>query len=226
MRTRAIRSCVVALVITAAAARASAAEAKKNASSNEPLVVGDGYTIRVERQGVSQRFSGDLVKLNDRWIVLHCASKRRHDTSLFSKIPFLGHKQRGASVGRIDELLWIPLEASVVEKRTPATTHTNPQPVAGDAPPAHRGCTVQMAVGGKLLRAEGGLEVVRDDELTIAAPRKVKKEQTPVTPASLASLASTSGIKGYETRYVRRHLPRNDILCIRVPDFDSSTISQ
>jgi len=227
MRADLAKWCLIAVVLVLATAGANSQEVDEAPSADDGFVVGDAYTIRAERHGIQQRFIGDLVKINDHWIVLRYVSIGRHDHDMpvLSKIPFVGRMFRSASVGRTDEYLWIPRDAATVEKRTQTADRATAQPPADDAPPQHAACSVQLVVGDKVARREGGMEAVTDDELTISMPKRVKVATAiPTTVAGLASMASSINIKGYETHYIRERLACHDILCVRVANFDPAAL--
>ena len=100
-------------------------------ASIDRLVVGDWYTIDVDRDGFNERFQGDFVKANDRWLVLRRISESRNDVGVPSapKIPFEKPKQFSkVSIGVQTEYLWIPREAATIAGRTRAVKS---QPMAG-----------------------------------------------------------------------------------------------
>ena len=218
-----LRWYVVALVLLLPT-MAQGQGARKTGVPDQGLVIGDVYTLRVERQGVHERFKGNLVKLNDRWIVLRHTAEHRTDEKSDSHglFPFIGRKSNSESANRLDELLWIPRDAASIESHAQATDRAAAFLPTGDAPPEHAACDVQLVHAGKALRRQGGIEAVSRDSLTVSVPKKVKTNFTvPSTPEKLASI-STTGLNRVETHYVRQHFATRDILCVHVVNFDAS----
>lgn len=220
-----LRWYVVALILLLLPTAARGQAAKKVGVPDQGLVMGDVYTLRAERQGVYERFKGNLVKLNDRWIVLrrtaeHQADEKSESHGLF---PFLGRKSNSEQASRVDELLWIPRDAATVESHTQATDRAAAFLPTGDAPPEHAACDVQLVHAGKSLRRQGGIEAVSGDSLTVSVPKKVKTNfAVPSTPEKLASI-STTNLNRVETHYVRHHFATREILCVHVVNFDISS---
>ncbi len=226
-----VRWCAVTVILALGPAVAGGQSVNRAGAgaTDAGLVIGDAYTLRAERQGVQERFTGNLVKFNARWVVLRCISESRsdHNGPVLSMIPFMGRRFRGVSSVRTDEYVWIPREAATVEARNGAAHQANVQPPAGDAPPPHSACAVQLVRAGKAVRRQGGIEAVTDDELTISMPKKVKVAfAIPTTPESLASMPNNIGVNRYETHYVREQLAHRDILCVRVANFDAATFGR
>ncbi len=227
MRASRIHGWSVAVILAAVSAalptRAGGQNLSETAASGSALglVVGDGYTIRAERHGAVQRFTGNLVKLNDRWLVLRSVAENRREygVPVLAKIPVLGHAFTKSSVGQSDEFLWIPREAATVEKRTPAASPPPVIPTLAEAPPAQTTCAVELAVADKVVRRLGGLEAVKDGSLTLSVPKKVS---VPVPPKLLSFRPTTTTRQ--ETHYDRQQLARADILCVRIPNYDPTAL--
>src|SRR5262245_16127658 len=82
---------LVAAILLAAPGMAGEVE-PSGATADSSLVVGDSYTIRAERHGAKQQFKGELVKANDRWIVLRHITPRRRGWSIpvLAQLPVIG----------------------------------------------------------------------------------------------------------------------------------------
>jgi hypothetical protein len=205
---------------------ASAKGRRNDEPIDQTLVVGDSYTIRAERHGAQKDFTGELLKANDRWIVLRHVTKGRRELSLplVSKIPLLGDGFRIKGVTPRDEFLWIPREAATVAEHTPAAATSNTQPAVGDEPTLKVVCAVEVARGEQIVRREGGLEVLSDKGLTISIPRKIKTESGAggiVFPV----LGSTPHAKHTENRYTREQHARHDILCIHLLNYETASVA-
>lgn len=223
MRTRHILGCSIAVLLLLASATAWAQGAGEAATpaNDLGLVLGDGYTIRAEQHGAVQRFTGSLVKLNDRWIVLHSVSDGRHEFSALSKLPLVGRTMfRKADAGHTDEYLWIPREAAAVEKRTPSAQPPAAAPILGDAPAVRTLCAIEVAVGDKVVRHQGGLEAIKGERYTVAVPKKIAAKQS--TTAVMTLTASRT--RREETRYDLHQHARADILCVRIPNYDPAVL--
>jgi hypothetical protein len=189
------------------------------------LVVGDFYTIRVERHGARKQFQGDLVKLNDRWLVLrHVSAGNDHGVTPMAKLPLVGRWFRSAITSPADDYLWIPRDAAVVESHGAAKGYPGGGPL-GEQPAEQVSCTIEFAKGERIEKREGGMESVGDDGLTITVPKKVSVE-APLAGFGLATLAGgTISRTRMETRYSRQLISQADVLCVRVGNFNPAVLA-
>jgi hypothetical protein len=192
------------------------------------LVVGDSYTIRSERHGVRQQLEGQLVKVNDRWIVLHRVTKgqRARSVPVLSVMPGIGQKFRMPAAPGVDEYLWIPREAAMVEAHARADGSPGTATALGESPALQVSCAVELAQAEHVVRREGGLEAMSEQSLTLAVPRKVTVDApSPVFALAALFTPDAFGRKKVENRYTREQHARGDILCIRVANFDPSLLT-
>jgi hypothetical protein len=192
---------------------------------DESLVVGDSYTIRVERHGAKRQFQGDLAKVNDRWLVLrHVSNGRDHGLGPMARLPLVGRWFRGAITQPVDEYVWIPRDAATVESH--GTGARVPGGVTlGEHPAEQVSCTVEFAKGDRIERREGGMETVNDTAFTIAVPKQVTVE-APLSGFGLASLAGDAMTRTRtETRYSRQLISRSDVMCVRVGNFNPAVLA-
>ena len=146
----------VLAILMLLAPTASAKEKAGKAPPDDSLVIGDGYLLRVERNGVRKQFRGNLVKLTDRWIILRrqSVSSASHQIPLLSGIPIVGSIFHTSIPERHDEFLWIPREAATVEKRIQAAKPSEVKAPQGDDPPVKVACAVEaVAVGAGFTEA-------------------------------------------------------------------------
>jgi hypothetical protein len=220
MRAISIGGSLVALVLMLGA---GALGKDKNASSpDNSLVVGDGYILHVERHGVAQKFRGDVVKLTDRWIVLRRVTVSRVDRQIpvLATLPVVGAVFHTSIPQRHDEFCWIPRDAATVEKRIHAAKPAEIKPPDGDEPQTKVACRVELARGTKLIQREGGMQAVTPDSVTVDVTTTIPFEM-PTSAVGFFTTASDS--KRPKFRYTREQFAREDILCVRVPNFDSAT---
>lgn len=189
------------------------------------LVVGDSYTIRVERHGAKRQFQGDLAKVNDHWLVLrHVSSGRDHGMTPMARLPLVGRWFRGAITQPVDEYVWIPRDAATVESHGTGKGAPGGVPL-GEQPAEQVSCTIEFAKGDRIERREGGMESVSGEALTIAVPKKVSVE-APLSGFGLASLAGDAMTRTRtETRYSRQLISRGDVMCVRVGNFNPATLA-
>jgi hypothetical protein len=218
------------LVVASALIAGDLAWAKKPDKSEEntadlTLVIGDSYTVRAARAGASQKLEGELVKITDRWIVLRHTSPGRREriVPMLSKVPFVGPLFRTRGVSALDEFVWIPRDAVTVEARRQSTKPPTDATTLGDQPAVQVLCAVDVAVGERVTRREGGLESLSSERLMIAVPGKVDVTE-PLPAFGLPVLSGESGKKRTETRYSREQFALHDILCIHVPNYDPATL--
>lgn len=218
MRATQIYWSFVAVILVLAAA-ASAKEKLSKAPADNSLVVGDGYFLRVERNGAGKQFRGDLVKLTDRWIVLRriSVSSLRREIPVLSTIPLVGGVFYASIPERHDEFLWIPREAATVEKRIQPAKPLVIKAPEGDEPPTKVACAVELVVGKKAVQREGGMQAIKDDKVTLAVTTTIPFE---MPTSALGAITSAGDSKRPKARYSREQFARKDILCVRVPNFD------
>jgi hypothetical protein len=223
-----ILTCLAGVIVVAGSALAPGAETGESQpnSSEAVLAIGDTCTVKTERHGARQQFNGELIKLNDRWLVLRRASGNASDrhASVWSKIFFAGAKNDPAKDLTTYEYLWIPRDAATIEKKTPASGPPNVPATMGEAPPVQVYCAVELAVGGRVARHSGGMEALSDDKLTLSVSKQVSVDVR-VPPIGLPFAMDTFGKKRIEKHYAREQLPLGDILCIHVPDYDPAALT-
>lgn len=183
--------------------------------------VGDAYQVNVERHGIRERYSGNLVKVTPRWIVLHTVSNRRTSVakSAWSDAPLLGPLFRRTRNEVVDEFVWVPRPAASVDKHEPAEQPQTPAAPPGDDPPVHVTCNVQLAGRTKVGFRAGGLQSIDDKQLTLAVPREVPVEEPTNVFDSLKSRALGRGVSS-ESTVSMQSLPMRDVLCVRVANFE------
>jgi hypothetical protein len=221
------RTCPFLLILVLALPMVALAKAPRGETVDPALVVGDAYTIRVERHGTHKEFDGELVKANDRWIVLRHVTGGRRELSipLISKLPLVGDGFRIRAIAARDEFLWIPREAATVEKHTASADPATAQPAIGDEPTLKVACAVEIAAGERIVRREGGMEALSDQAVTIAVPRKVTVENG-LTAFGLPFFGTVpEGKSRVETRYSREQHARGDILCIHLANFEAAALA-
>src|SRR5689334_23052669 len=74
------------------------------------LVVGDSYNLRVERHGVKLNPSGIVMKVTDRWILLHSIRVQAsvQVVPYIGDIPLIGRVFQRSKGTRVDEYIWVP----------------------------------------------------------------------------------------------------------------------
>ena len=149
-------------------------------ASIDRLVVGDWYTIDVDRDGFNERFQGDFVKANDRWFVLRRISESRNDVAVpsASKNAFLKPKQFSkVSVGIRTEYLWIPREVATVSGRTRAATSQPIADIDGESPAPGASCAVVLPADQKTVEHNGSLVEITDEKIVLSQRRVYTKSR-------------------------------------------------
>lgn len=209
------------------------AEADSTADA-ETLVVGDWYKVRVKRRGVSAQLQGELVKVNDQWIVLRVISEGRSEYAVpvASKIPYVGKRLfKNVGIGRRDDNLWIPRDAATVEERTSlaqrkgetdgvaqvAAEAASDAPVTvGEEPPAGGACELEIAGAKASEQAVGEVVAVTDDVVSLMVTRNVAVTEVVPLVGELPFVGRAFTRDRVERRKERRQIDRADILCLRV----------
>jgi hypothetical protein len=164
------------------------------AATDVNLVVGDQYTLNVQRGGTAKTYRGDLIKLTDRWVVLRRTTARRHNPERIFwalpqslRAPAASHSY--AIVSRSD--LWIPREAATVESHRDRAVGPaeKPLPIPENLKQAH--CTGTLVRGEREIDLTGNLMRFDDERLI---------------------LSTVAGLQNREQKF-----DRADILCVSVP---------
>jgi hypothetical protein len=208
------------LVATIVAPTFAGAKEKTQPTPPAPasLTVGDGYLVRVERHGARKQFKGELVKVNDRWLVLRATAVIRKNDS--KGITLVSGVFGGSTKEERQEFLWIPRDAvKGIDNLAHASKSSTARIPEGEIPPNKLACVVDTAVRDKVVQRAGGMQAVKDDHVTLSVATKVAFE-LPNTTASWLMTATERNRP--HLRYSRERLAHQDILCIHVPDLDAA----
>ncbi len=201
-------------LLPAAVAHAAGADARI-----DHLVVGDSYWLQVERHDVRQEIGGDLVKVTDRWIVLHQLSEGRneHGVPVLSSIPYIGHTFKNVGIGRTDVYKWIPRDAVVIRGRLKATDPPAVEPPRDDEPSLKAACEIRfVGMDNKVVEQEGTLKQMSDDRLTFSETEPLRVD---VPKPGWSKLPWVGGyfIESHtEIREKLTEIARGDIFCITI----------
>ena len=222
-----LRTFLIGLVVALSALTALAQEARRKVADDEKLsptdierlVVGDGYTIVAQRNGIRERLMGDLVKANERWIVLRSVSEGRHEygVPVLSSVPFVGKRMfRNVGIGRTDELLWIPREAAQITGRTLATDKPAVDAPQGEDPALQSDCTVQLVTEQRTVQREGKVVATSDSELTLAIETVEAVHKPRAVLSRIPVVGDSFYSTTYETRRTKERLVLEAVLCVRM----------
>jgi hypothetical protein len=204
------------LILPTAVARAADAEPDARI---DHLVVGDGYWIHVERNGVQQDCGGDLAKATDRWIVLRSLSEGRSERGVpvLRKIPYIDRLFKNVGIGRTDNYVWIPREAATIRGRLRAAKPVDFEPPAGDEPGERSPCEVTF-VGSdhKVADRDGKLLKIAKDRLTLVETERFSVEVRKPGWSNLPVVGGYFIDTRTETRETLTDIARSDLLCLRV----------
>jgi len=209
----------------------------------EALVVGDRYRIRVKRRGISHLVSGDLVKVNNQWIVLRMVSEGRTEFAVpvVSKVPYFGKRLfKNVGIGRIDETLWIPREVATVDQRTITATAPDDKvtqtstfdaqtqqdrkapPIdprlipSGEEPPTGSACDLELASSKEVVHASGDVVAVTDEVVSLMITENLQEQIRVPVLGDVPFLGKAFSQTRTIQRQTRRHFDRADLMCVRI----------
>ncbi len=180
------------------------------------LEVGDKYEIVVERQGVKKQYSGTLVKMNDRWLVLHSVVEGRTEQGvpLVSKLPSTNKRLfRNVGIGRANQFYWIPREAAVVQGRSMSHEKRELLTPQGDEPTSGSQCWVDVVKDGKVV--DGFSTITLGDEYLKCHLHFTKAVDHP-SPVlgKLPIIGNSFKTRIYKTEELNLQFRWNDVMCI------------
>jgi hypothetical protein len=213
-----IGGCLLAIV---AVALLSATVAHAAAPDNriDHLVVGDGYWLQVERHGVRHVIDGDLVKVTNRWIVLHRLSEGRSDygVPVLSKIPYINRQFKNVGIGVTDDYDWIPREAAIIRGRLHAANPSSIEPPREDEPNLRAACAVKfVGTDKKVVEQEGKLKEMSDDRLTLSETEAFRVDVPKPGWSKLPWVGGYFIESRTETREKLTEIARSDVCCISI----------
>jgi hypothetical protein len=218
MHFRLVERSLIATVILLSTAVVHAADSEPDTRIDH-LVVGDGYWIHVERNGVQQECAGDLVKATDRWLVLHSLSESRSERGVpvASKLPYVNRLFKNVGVGRADEYVWIPRDAATIRGRLRAAKPVAIEPPAGDEPSLRAACEVTfVGADHKVADREGKLQAITDERLTLLVRETFSVEVRKPGWSNLPLVGGYFIDTRTETREKLADVVRADLLCLRI----------
>jgi hypothetical protein len=121
-------------------------------AADADLVLGDGYTMEVRRGNAAETYSGPLVQVTDKWVVLRKMVVAGSDGGIpYPKdIPLIGGLF-GHSTRLTQELdVWIPREAATIESHLKVAQRPAEMPHLTEAPPLDSECYVEVAAGDQV----------------------------------------------------------------------------
>lgn len=214
--------CLVSAGVCRAQESATATDAATPAAAYA-WQVGDIYEIRAERRGIGERMRGSLVKVTPRWIVLHVVTsqKRIEPQSGWADAPLIGPLFRKSRSETVEQFVWVPRDAALIEKHQPLPEPDAMAAPPGDDPPRNTACTVQLAGHNEISRRDGGLEAVTAKRLTLSVPKVVAVE-APTNGLDYLKFKALGRGDESRTEVSRQELPLRDVLCVRVVNFEAA----
>jgi hypothetical protein len=196
---------VVGLVCAASEVRAQVVQASSIQPAPGQFIVGDWYDIVVQRQGVTEKTSGILLKADDDWIVLASvttsAYEKRTGTPVLMYLPYVGKSFRYTKTiaENFRSYSWVPRNGMQIERHsTQIGAKEKLIFKTGEAPRLGEQGTLNYVKDGK--GANLGIETRADtaDEtlrrLTEIVPIKdmlIVHTRVPLTAAELKLITST-----------------------------------
>lgn len=197
-------------------ARATLAEDDSSVAVTD-LVVGDSYTIRVERSGVVESFSGALVKANAEWIVLERELEGRNEQGIpSSKLGFFNRTFKNVGIGREHDVVWLPREAATVEQRTMSAKRAELAEVATDEPPTNSFCRIQYADGAETKSISGELSSQDETDLTVSSEVMVEERQGVPLLSDIPLVGRAFTRKTQVSQHRSHKFARDDVLAVRI----------
>lgn len=196
---------------------ATCANAQDDRAAVTDLVVGDGYTIRVERNGVTETIAGDLVKATANWIVLERQQGEQTEYAVpISKLPYFSRTFKNVGVGREHDVVWLPREAATIEQRSMSAEQPPLTEIDGDEPPSGQLCHVQYVAGAEAKSVSGKLSNDEGTDLTVSSEVMVEERQG-VPMLSEIPLVGRAFTRTTRIAQHRSHkLARANVLAVRV----------
>jgi hypothetical protein len=218
--------CLISLICLAPAGAGRAAEPAATDDARGPAFAwqaGDIYEIRAERRGIGERLRGTLVKVTPRWIVLHVETAQQITDAKtgWGDAPLIGPFFRRKRTEKVEQFVWVPRDAALIEKHQPLAEPEAIPPPPGDDPPRHMACTVELAGRTQVGRRDGGLEAVTAKQLTLAVPRVVAVE-APSNGLEYLKAKALGGGPESRTEVSRHELPLSDVLCVRMANYEAA----
>jgi hypothetical protein len=218
MHFRLFERSLIATVILLSTAVVHAADSEPDTRIDH-LVVGDGYWIHVERDGVQEECNGNLARATDHWIVLHSLSEGRNERGVpvLSSLPVVGRKFKNVGIGRTDNYIWIPRDAATIRGRLRVANPAVAESLAGDEPRLRAACEVTF-VGSdhKVADLNGKLQAITDERLTLLVSETFSVEVRKPGWSNLPLVGSYFIGTRTETREKLTDIARSDLLCLRI----------
>lgn len=225
-------ACLAGAVNLMAAEPAAPAKSEETAKAEQPaaettapaevpagqkLVIGDHYRIRVQRDGDHEIVNGTLVKVTERWIVLHHVAEGRAEQGVpvLRDFPGLNKVFKNVGVGRTDESVWVPRDIAKVEARTLREEKTEVKVPHGAAPMAFGAGMVRLADRDRWGK-NGQLEAISDDGVMFKSTELIETRKPVPVIGQLPLLGNLFETTEYEPREHRASYTPDKILCVRV----------
>jgi len=193
--------------------RATAQE-ESTAAVNE-LVHGDEYTIRVERRGASESYTGLLLLAHPDWIVLQHEEAGRQEGVPVSQRPFFHRMFK--NVGRHEILVWLPREAATIVQRVKPHDQRPLVDVAELGTPfCFSSCQIDYVEAGELKKLQGGLLHAEDADFTIQWETMVAEQKSLPLLSDIPLVGRAFRYPVLAAQYRDHKLKRDDVLAVRV----------
>ncbi|MBX3413536.1 MAG: hypothetical protein KF708_12670 [Pirellulales bacterium] len=193
----------------------SDAEEESTAAVNV-LVTGDQYTIRVERNGTSESYTGVLVQVRPDWIVLQREEAGRHEGVPMSQRPFFHRTFKNVGIGREESIVWLPREAATIVQRVRPHEQTPLRHVTDREPPAEQFCHVDYAEGGELKLLKGTLTHDDGTDLRIVSESLVPEQKRMPLLGDIPLVGRAFQRQIFVPQHREQKLAREDVLAVRV----------
>lgn len=199
----------------------SLAQEESTAAVNE-LVTGDQYTIRVERSGASESYTGLLLLAHPDWIVLQQEEAGRHEGVPISQRPFFNRMFKNVDIGREEILVWLPREAATIVQRVKPHDQRPLVDVAELGTPfCFSSCDIDYVEAGELKKLHGALFQVEDADFTIKWETMVAEQKSLPLLGDIPLVGRAFQYPVFAAQYHEHKLMCEDVLAVRVKCEDS-----
>jgi hypothetical protein len=124
---------------------------------------------------------------------------------------------KNVGIGRTEQDIWIPREATMIRGRIRAVKPEPMEPPSGDDPSPQTVCRIIFVEDDhKAAEQEGKLEMIADDQLTLVASETVSTEVRKPAWSNLPLVGGYFVSTRSETRETHPQFARGDILCVRM----------
>lgn len=189
---------------------------EESTAAVQELVAGDQYTIRIERNGASESYTGVLVQVQTDWIVLQREEVGPQAGVPVSQRPFFQRTFKNIGVGREEHLVWLPREAATIVQRVQPHERAPLPAIEGVTPPRDQLCHIDYAEAGELKQLQGTLTHEEGTDLKIVSETMVAEQKSVPLLGGIPIVGRAFQRQVLIRQHREQKLAREDVLAVRV----------